>query len=89
MSRSLVRNWLIVLGTLCVVSLLAGVAGVLMACYPSALLPINFFEYGHCFATDTPKEVFGSFAMIGLIFIGPVLAIFVVTWTMKKRDHSK
>ena len=89
MRASILKRWLIVLGTVGLAALLAGIAGVLMACYPAALLPVNFDEYGHCFATDTPREVFGSFSMIGLIFIGPVMAIFVVTWSRKNRGHTE
>ncbi len=89
MSGSTLKKLLIVLGTAGATTVVAGVAGLLMACYPSALQPMNFHEYGHCFATDTPKEVFGSFAIMGLIVIGPVLAIFFASRLAKKRDHTE
>ena len=88
MSRLSFRNWLILLGTIGVMSLLSGVAGVLMACRTSALLPKNFNEYGHCDVTDDPSDVFASFAILGLIIIGPLLTIVMVSWFARKRLHN-
>ena len=64
--------------------MLCGIGGLLMACYPSALVPTNYNEYGHCYATDTPKEVFGSFAVIGLVLFGPLIVILMATLFWKK-----
>lgn len=78
MSYRTIRYCLIGLGTIAIFSLLSGVGGLLLACHSSALIPANFNEYGNCFATDTPEEVFGSFAMIGLILVSPIAAIVTI-----------
>jgi hypothetical protein len=57
-----------------------------MACHSSALIPANFHEYGNCHATDTPAEVFGSFAMLGLILVGPIAAVVTIVRLAKKDE---
>ena len=78
MSYRTARYSLIGLGAIAIFSLLSGVGGLLLACHSSALIPANFHDYGNCHATDTPAEVFGSFAMIGLILAGPIAAIVTI-----------
>jgi hypothetical protein len=61
-------------GFIIVFAVACGVAGLLTACRPSALIPKNFYGSGHCFASDQPVEVFGSFGILGLI-LGTVAAV--------------
>ena len=77
------------LGAAVLLSLLSGVGGLLMACHSSALLPANFHEYGNCYATDTPSEVFGSFAMIGLILVSPIAAVVTIVRLAKKDEAAR
>jgi hypothetical protein len=55
-------------------ALVIGIAGLLTACRPSALIPANFYGSGHCFASDQPAEVFGSFGILGLV-LGTLAAV--------------
>jgi len=83
------RYCLIGLGVVGLLSLLSGVGGLLMACRFSALIPANFHEYGNCYATDTPSEVFGSFAIIGLILVSPIAAVVTIVRLAKTDGGAR
>lgn len=89
MSYRTAKYSLIGLGAVGIFTLLSGVAGLLMACRSSALIPANFHQYGNCYATDTPAEVFGSFAMIGLILAGPIAAIVTILRLTRTERGTK
>lgn len=60
----------IIVGFTLLVVFLSGViaiAGVLVFCGAHAFALSAFFADGQCSASDQPKEVFGSFAIFGLI----------------------
>jgi hypothetical protein len=71
-----------------IIGVIFGMLGTLLVCRPDSLFPENFQMNGQCQATDTPREVFASFAILGLLAVCVVsLLVWVMVWLGRKIER--